>query len=73
MGIKYFVLSAAGNDNEIAIDANANKIVFTTKDTKLYVLVVTLSARNNKKISKLLSKDQFIGKNIKQKVRIKIQ
>ena len=73
MDIKYFVLSAAGNDNEIAIDANANKIVFTTKDTKLYVLVVTLSARNNKKISKLLSKDQFIGKNIKQKVRIKIQ
>ena len=34
---------------------NAN-IIFTIKDTKLYVPVVTLSARDNQKFSKLLSK-----------------
>ena len=36
--------------------ANANIIIFTTKDTKLYVPVVTLLARENQKLSKLLSK-----------------
>ena len=41
-------LSAAGNDN-----ANANNI-FTMKDTKLYVPVVTISERDNQKLSKLL-------------------
>ena len=35
---------------------NANNIIFTIKDTKLYVPVVTLSARDNQKLSKLLSK-----------------
>ena len=30
---------------------------FTIKDTKLYVLVVTLSAKDNKKLSALLSKE----------------
>ena len=34
---------------------NANKIIFTIKDTKLYVPVVTLAARYNQKLSKLLS------------------
>ena len=28
---------------------NSNNIIFTIKDTKLYVPVVTLSARNNQK------------------------
>ena len=42
-----------GNDNT---NANYNNIVFTIKDTKLYVAVVTLSAKDNKKLSKLLSK-----------------
>ena len=37
----YCALSAAGADNTVA---NPDKIIFTTKDTKLYVLVVTLSA-----------------------------
>ena len=46
---KYCVSSAAGN-------YNATNITFTIKDTKLYVPVVTLSARDNKKLSKLLSK-----------------
>ena len=52
---KYCVLSATGNNNEIANAANANR-TFTIKDTKLYVPVVILSARDNQKLSKLLSK-----------------
>ena len=55
---KYCVLSAAGihnlNDNDKG--NNGNNIIFTIKDTKLYVPVVTLSARDNQKFSKLLSK-----------------
>ena len=58
----YCVLSAAGDHNT---NVNPNDIIFTIKDTKLYVLVVFLS--------KLLIKDlndQFNGMNIKQKVKI---
>ena len=51
---KYCVLSASGNDN--VNNDDSNNIIFTIKDTKLYVPAVTLSARNNKKLSKLLSK-----------------
>ena len=50
---KYCVLSAGGNDNDNNRD---DKIIFTIKDTKLYDPVVTLSARDNKKSSKLYSK-----------------
>ena len=46
----------AGNDNETNNDANANRISFTIKDTKLYVPVVTLSARDNQKLSKPFGK-----------------
>ena len=46
---RYCVLSAAGNENAIN-DDNAS-----IRDTKLYVHVVTLSARDNQKLSKLLS------------------
>ena len=53
---KYCVLSAGGAENVINEDANANNIIFTIKDTKLNVPVVTLSARDNQKLSKLLSK-----------------
>ena len=35
---------------------NDDDIIFTIKDTKLYVSVSTLSARDNKKLSKLLRK-----------------
>ena len=49
---KVFCLSAAGNDND-----NDNNIISTIKDTKIYVPVVTLSARKNQKLSKLLSKE----------------
>ena len=50
---KLSVLPTAGADNT---NANLNNIIFTIKDAKLYVSVVTLSARENKKRSKLLSK-----------------
>ena len=33
-----------------------NNVIFTIKDTKLYVPVVALSARDNRKLSKILSK-----------------
>lgn len=50
----HWVLStAAGADND---NTNPNNISFTMKDTKLYVLVVTLSAKENRKLSKRLSK-----------------
>ena len=57
-------------------DDNSNNIIFSIKDTKLYVPVVTLSARDNQKLSKIHAKDlkdKFIGKNIKQKVIINIR
>ena len=53
---KYRVLSAAGADNVINNNANGNNIIFTIKDTKLYVPVVTLSAIDNQKLSKIFSK-----------------
>ena len=51
---KCCVLTAAGADNT---DTNLNNIIFTIKDTKLFVPVVTLSADDNKKLSKPLSKE----------------
>ena len=50
-------MPTAGIDNNIDENANANNIIFTIKHTKLYVSVVTLSARDNLKLSKLLSKE----------------
>ena len=55
---KYCVLSAAGADSD---NANPNNIIFTIKDTKSYVPVVTLSAKDNQKLSKLLSKRSEIS------------
>ena len=52
---KYCVLSTAGADN-INGNNDDNNIIFTIKDTKLYVSVVTLSARDNQKLSKCLHK-----------------
>ena len=68
-------MSVASNENNITEDANVNIIIFTIKDTKLYVSVVTLSAKDNQKLSKFLTKDlkdQFLGNNIKQRLIIKI-
>ena len=45
---KYCVLSAAGLDN--VNNRDSDNIIFTIKDTKLYVPVVTLSARDNQKL-----------------------
>ena len=50
---KYCVLAAAGNDNT---NTNLDNIIFSRKDTKLYVPVVTLLAKDNQKLSKLLGK-----------------
>ena len=46
-------MSATGNDN---VNGNGDNIIFTIKDTNLYVLVVALSARDNQKLKKLFSK-----------------
>ena len=63
---RYCVLSVADSDND---NANCTVIISTIKDTKLYVPVITLSARDNEKLSK------FIGfeRSIKQKLRIKVR
>ena len=50
---KYCVLAETGVENA---DTNSNNIIFIIKDTKLYVPVVTLSAEDNQKLPKLLSK-----------------
>ena len=50
-------------------------IFFTTKDAKIYVPVVTLSAKHNQNYQNVSTKDlkgQCITMNIKQKVRVKI-
>ena len=44
-------MSANGNNND-----NDNNIIFTIKDTKLYVQGATLSSRDNQKLSKYLRK-----------------
>ena len=50
---KHCVLFERGNDNS---DNNPDNFIFTMKNIKLYVLLVTLSAKDNQKLSKLLSK-----------------
>ena len=47
-------MSVAGTD--VNDNNDGNNIIFTIKDTELYVPVLTLSARDNQKSSKLLSK-----------------
>ena len=42
------------NDNN---NGNPNRIIFTTKDTKLYITVVTLSVKDNQILSEILSKE----------------
>ena len=49
----HSALPVAGADNNYA---NSNNVIFTIKDTKLYLPVVTLSRKDNHKLSKLLSK-----------------
>ena len=45
--IQHCVVSAVGNDNT---DDNPNNAIFTIKDTKFYVPVVTILAKYNQKL-----------------------
>ena len=49
-------MSVAGTDNANG-NNDDNNIILTIKDTKLYVPIATLSARDNQKLSKLLSNE----------------
>ena len=53
---KYYILAVAGVDN---IDDTPDNIIVTIKDIKLHVPEVTLLAKENQKLSKLLSKDLY--------------
>ena len=54
---KHCVLSVLGVANvDSDDDANSNNIIFTIKDTKVSISVVTLLAKDNQKLSKFLSK-----------------
>ena len=61
----------AGANKANAINSN---IIFIIEDTKLYVPVVSLSAKDNQKLSKLLSKgfEKSVYWIIKQKLKIQI-
>ena len=64
-------MSVTGNDN----DANSNEITFTIKDTELYMAVIKKHQKTIENYQSLLAKDlkdNFIGMNIKEKVRIEI-
>ena len=50
---KHCVQASVGVENH---DAHSNNIIFTIKGTKLYVPVVTLSAKVHQKLSKLFGK-----------------
>ena len=49
---KHCVLTIAGVDHA---EANRNNIILTIKDKKLYVPVVTLPVKQNKKLSKFFN------------------
>ena len=51
---KHCVLFLLANEN--TVNANANNIIFTFKDTKLHVAVVNLSASGNQKLPNVLAK-----------------
>ena len=67
----YFIVTVNDNTN-----GNHRRIILNVKDTKLYLPVVVLSAKGNQNYQNFLTKDlkdQIIGVNIKEKVRIKLQ
>ena len=67
----YFIVTVNDNTN-----GNHRRIILNVKDTKLYLPVVVLSAKGNQNYQNFLTKDlkdQILGVNIKQKVRIKLQ
>ena len=60
----------------VANENDSNNTIFTIKYTKLYIHVVTLSVKDNQKLSKLLSKGlegSGYWNEYKAKSRIKIQ
>ena len=66
-------MSTAGNDHLNNNDFDS--IIFSIKDTKLYVPVVTFQQQTIKNYQNVLAKDvkdQFIGMNMKLNVRLKI-
>ena len=73
---KHWVFSASGTKNDIDDNDNANNNIFNIKDTKLYVPLVILPARDNQKLSKHLSKGSersFYWNEFKAKRKNKIQ
>ena len=52
-GRSIVFLSVLSNENA---NADSNNVIFAIRETKLYVSVVTLSAKDNQKLSKSLSK-----------------
>ena len=54
--ILCFACRCTENQSDNDNNNSANNIILTIKDTKLYVPVITLSARDNQKLLKLLSK-----------------
>ena len=61
---KYCALSIARNENDI-INNSANNKISTINNTKVYGSIVTLLARDNKKLSKFLSNRNTINKTNK--------
>ena len=53
--VKNSVLSILGNESDNT-NADSNNIIFTIKDTKLYVPLVTSLTEDNQKLSKFLNK-----------------
>ena len=51
--LKHKILASAGTEND---DANSDHIIFTVRDTEIYVLVGALSTKDNQKLSKRFSK-----------------
>ena len=66
---KYSVLSAADADNVNNIDSN--NIIFTIKDTNLYVPVVALSERENQKLSRFETSVYWNERETKSGIKIR--
>ena len=69
---KHFVFCVLGNENDNA-NVDSDNIVFTIKHTKLYVPVSQKTIKNYQNSLAKDLKDQCIGMNIKQKVKITLQ
>ena len=52
--MNHCVLTVSCTDN---VNVDPNNITFTIKDTKLYVLAMTLSVKDDQKLSKLFTKE----------------